>query len=61
MLIVVIFFTSLNELQQFDYSITARFEAILEVANQASIESIIFFMKTDMTRSTEPPIIRTNF
>ena len=36
---VVIFFTGLNKLQQFYFRITVKFEATLEVANRASIES----------------------
>ena len=41
MLTVVIFFTGLKESKQFYYGnrITARFKAIFEVANRATIES----------------------
>ena len=38
-LTTVIFFTDFNELQQFYYRITVRFEGILEVANRGSIKS----------------------
>ena len=38
-LTTVIFFTDFNELQQFYYRITVRFEGIFEVANRGSIKS----------------------